>query len=245
MTFPSVPRAIVVRTRGGITPIGETPQSRMMLYPEEGQGRPVLIPYAPVSVVYGSFAGEFTTLNRPGLVDALLYIRPKLKTLSFSLLLIDRKLRSAGGQIITNIEALAINTQLMQYAAAGTKLRMAYSSLEAGSWRITDYSPQSVLRDENDEVTQLMVDIELTQAVDAMISSGPVSGGGSGGKSTTPPPANSAPASTKTYVVVQGDTLWAIALDYYGDGSRWTEIADANNIVDPRLLQAGTVLKIS
>lgn len=37
----------------------------------------------------------------------------------------------------------------------------------------------------------------------------------------------------------QADTLWAMAVKYYGDGTRWTEIAKANNIADPRLMQAG------
>lgn len=37
----------------------------------------------------------------------------------------------------------------------------------------------------------------------------------------------------------QADTLWAMACKYYGDGTRWTEIAKANNIKDPKLMQLG------
>jgi hypothetical protein len=47
-----------------------------------------------------------------------------------------------------------------------------------------------------------------------------------------------------TRVVVQGDTLSAIALAEYGNAGRWREIATANGIANPRALQPGTVLVI-
>jgi nucleoid-associated protein YgaU len=47
-----------------------------------------------------------------------------------------------------------------------------------------------------------------------------------------------------TRVVVQGDTLSAIAQSVYGDQGRWREIAVANGIANPRTLQPGTVLVI-
>lgn len=49
---------------------------------------------------------------------------------------------------------------------------------------------------------------------------------------------------SKKYTVKQGDTLWDLADKYYGDGSRWREIAKANNVNDPRLLQIGANLTI-
>lgn len=58
--------------------------------------------------------------------------------------------------------------------------------------------------------------------------------------------ASQKPAQTqaKNYTVSTGDTLWAIAEQTLGDGSRWTEIAAANGIDDPRTLQAGASLVI-
>ncbi|HWP96405.1 MAG TPA: LysM domain-containing protein [Syntrophomonadaceae bacterium] len=50
--------------------------------------------------------------------------------------------------------------------------------------------------------------------------------------------APAAPTGT-SYTIVQGDTLWALAVSYYGDGTRWREIADANGITNPRTLQIG------
>lgn len=46
------------------------------------------------------------------------------------------------------------------------------------------------------------------------------------------------------YTVVSGDTLWGIAEKFYGDGSRYPEIAKANNISNPDLIYPGQVFYI-
>ena len=55
-----------------------------------------------------------------------------------------------------------------------------------------------------------------------------------------PPPAPAA----RTYTVEAGDTLWAIAERFYGDGSRYQAIADASGISNPDLIHPGEVLTI-
>lgn len=53
---------------------------------------------------------------------------------------------------------------------------------------------------------------------------------------------SSEPAPTpavRTYTVVPGDTLWGIAVLYYGDGSRYPEIASANGVENPNLIFPG------
>lgn len=47
------------------------------------------------------------------------------------------------------------------------------------------------------------------------------------------------------YVVKSGDTLSAIAKKYTGNSAKWREIASANGITDPRLLQVGQKLVIT
>jgi nucleoid-associated protein YgaU len=54
-----------------------------------------------------------------------------------------------------------------------------------------------------------------------------------------------ASASTqKTHTVVYGDTLWKIAQQYYGDGSQYTKIVQANDIKNPSVIDVGQKLVI-
>ncbi len=55
-----------------------------------------------------------------------------------------------------------------------------------------------------------------------------------------PPP----PPAPRTYTVEPGDTLWAIAERFYGDGNAYGRIAGANGIDNPDLINAGQVLTI-
>lgn len=45
-----------------------------------------------------------------------------------------------------------------------------------------------------------------------------------------------------TYTVEKGDNLWDIAVRAYGDGYRWTEIAQVNNLANPNIIHAGNIL---
>ena len=47
-----------------------------------------------------------------------------------------------------------------------------------------------------------------------------------------------------SYTVEKGDTLWNIAVRAYGDGYKWTTIADANNLTNPSMIFSGNKLKI-
>ncbi len=48
----------------------------------------------------------------------------------------------------------------------------------------------------------------------------------------------------KSYTVQQDDTLWGVSLTTYGNGYRWMEIAQANNLSDPDLIYPGNVLTL-
>jgi nucleoid-associated protein YgaU len=48
----------------------------------------------------------------------------------------------------------------------------------------------------------------------------------------------------RTYTVVSGDTMWAIAERFYGDGSKYQVIADASGVTDPDLIHPGQVLTV-
>lgn len=65
----------------------------------------------------------------------------------------------------------------------------------------------------------------------------------SGSSSTAPEPEET---EERTYVVEKGDTLWAIADRFYGDGTKWPRIHEANRekIDDPDVIQPGWELTI-
>lgn len=47
-----------------------------------------------------------------------------------------------------------------------------------------------------------------------------------------------------SYTVVRGDNLWDIAVEAYGDGYRWVDIAEANDLANPQIIHAGNILII-
>ena len=57
-------------------------------------------------------------------------------------------------------------------------------------------------------------------------------------------PAVAAPAALPTYTIKSGDNLTSIALEFYGSGNHWVQIAQANPLVDPDRLKVGQVIKL-
>lgn len=49
---------------------------------------------------------------------------------------------------------------------------------------------------------------------------------------------------TTVWLVTEGDTLWAIAAEEYGDPYKWRLIAEQNGVDNPRALMPGTELEI-
>ncbi|HEX7588708.1 MAG TPA: LysM peptidoglycan-binding domain-containing protein [Anaerolineae bacterium] len=61
-----------------------------------------------------------------------------------------------------------------------------------------------------------------------------------------PPAATATPdsAGEQTYTVQSGDTLWSIAVKFYGNGSKYPLILRANNMADNATLSVGVTLAI-
>lgn len=80
----------------------------------------------------------------------------------------------------------------------------------------------------------------------------PTQGGLMNGTGDTSRPSQASPPPTppkvtqRTYTIKSGDTLWAIATKYYGNGSQYTKIYDANRgvIKNPNLIYPGQVIVI-
>ena len=59
------------------------------------------------------------------------------------------------------------------------------------------------------------------------------------------PPQNPAASENSAYTVMKGDTLWAIAKKYYGNGAQYPKIVSANpGIKNPNLINVGQILTI-
>lgn len=52
------------------------------------------------------------------------------------------------------------------------------------------------------------------------------------------------PQTDDSYEVKSGDTLWSISEKLYGSGYNWVDLAKANNLSNPGLIEAGAKLKI-
>jgi 5'-nucleotidase len=61
---------------------------------------------------------------------------------------------------------------------------------------------------------------------------------------TTNTPGNASLASSGSYTVKKGDTLYGIARNKYGDGKQWTRIASANPGLRPESLKAGQTIVV-
>lgn len=57
-------------------------------------------------------------------------------------------------------------------------------------------------------------------------------------------PTSGTPQPHRVHRVQPGETLDRIAARYYGDSTRWRQIAVANSIADPLALRAGTLLSV-
>lgn len=206
---------------------------RMYLHTESGQIS-LAVPVAPRNIEYSSFGDEWVQTERSGNTPLLLRKGGRLETMAFSALITSKDVLHAP-QASTINAARALST-------TRERVLVRYGPQESGLWRVTEASFSSELRHPvTNEITRAMLSLTLTRANDAAPAVGPVTGG------TQPPPIGSpAPAPPRTHTVVKGNTLWGIAQRYYGKGSLWPRIFDANRskIKNPHWIYPGQVFVI-
>lgn len=87
------------------------------------------------------------------------------------------------------------------------------------------------------------IELEIAPQVSS-VTSDVISNSGTSSSTSNSNADSNSPAPQNVYMVSSGDTLWAIAQKYYGDGSQYRKIADANQINDPNSILAGQKLVI-
>lgn len=107
------------------------------------------------------------------------------------------------------------------------------------------------IKEEAKQGFDAVVSVKLKQYRDFGTKTCVISTGSSGNTSASvqnarPSGSSPAPATSQTYTVQQGDCLWNIAKKFYGDGSKYPVIYEANKdkIKNPNLIYAGQVLTI-
>lgn len=208
------------------------PGRRMYMYTEKGT-QTYAFKLAPSEIDYGGVAQDWVEAERSGNTPLLMRKGDHLDTLSFAFLVVA----------VNEIQVPITQSLLALKAIAKSRERVLimYSTLEAGLWRITDASMNSVRRHvSTNEPIQATVTVSLKRASDPEVAVGPITGGAV----STPGPAK--PAPPRSYTVVKGDCLWNIAKRYYGNGAQWPKIFDANRskIKDPHWIYPGQVFVV-
>ena len=102
------------------------------------------------------------------------------------------------------------------------------------------------IKEEADNGFDLTVSIELKEYNTNKTSTSDISEDGTITEEKQREESSSAPlADNQNYTVKSGDTLWALAKFYYGDGSKYSLISSANpDITNPNIIYPGQVLVI-
>lgn len=102
-----------------------------------------------------------------------------------------------------------------------------------GTGCIVKKNPNSEVMDLNDTPPS-----EPTQSVEPVTAVQPVQ---------TPAPVQSEPApvaAPRTHTIAAGDTLWSLAVKYYGDGKQSKKILEANPGLEPTRMSIGKKITI-
>lgn len=121
------------------------------------------------------------------------------------------------------------------------RVTISYGPLEAGVWRMKVESVNVQRRAYGtNEVVRAEVKVRFDQVNDptgpAPKAPAPTAGGAAAAATTGAP--------ARTHVVARGDTLYALAVRFYGRGADWPRIADRNGVRDPKRLAVGQKLVI-
>ena len=102
------------------------------------------------------------------------------------------------------------------------------------------------IKESVDNGFDLTVSINLKQYISVTTTDINISSDGTATEEKTRVESPQAPTpQNESYIVKKGDTLWALAKYYYGDGSKYKLIASANpQIINPNLIYVGQVLVI-
>lgn len=205
-------------------------------------GSKVVLPLAP-QLTQDGLGAQYATFERVGTLPLTKRTGLQLRVLTCTVLLAGR---NSKGALDNQVSVEAPLKELRRMGRRGERVQWRnFGPSETGWFRISDLSVTDIQRQQGtNHITVANVSMTFTQAADAVTSTGPLTGGATSvpGKptaATTP-----VTSGTRTHKVVSGDTLWKIAVQYYGNGALYPRIADASGVTDPNRLTVGQTLKI-
>ena len=184
--------------------------------------------------------GEINVLKTPGLTDVEFDAR--IPNVKYDFATYKNGFQRAD-YFLDQLEALKVKKKAFQLIV--TRVFPDGSMLFGTNLKVSmeEYSIQENVTEGFD----LIVSIKLKQYRDYGTKTCKISFASSKPKAAVTParPADTAPAA-KSYTVVKGDCLWNIAKKFYGNGSKYTTIYNANQgkIKNPNLIYPGQVLTI-
>lgn len=191
-------------------------------------GKTFTVPYAPREGTLTGVAPVFDNIGRGGRSPLLLRSGDSLEEYSFELIVAYPDPQQSVEDELEKLRDMAESGKRMAVRLNPTTARK--------QWRITGFSQQTIgLVHGTNDASRALVSLTLTQASDAAVNVGPLSGGKGGDGDKDRP---------KFYTFKKGDTLQEIAKRFYGKASAWQKIADANKIRDPKKIKVGTKLRL-
>lgn len=176
------------------------------------------------------------TVQRPGRVDTVEWEGAEPFRIDFTLRFDGWPDIPVNNQI-ARLEGMA---GLAQPDQPPPRLRLRYSGYSPVVYVVDSLSMGPELRRPDLAIVRVDVRVGLVEWVDPDVVPDPPSVRAQRRQRTE----GTALTAGRTHTVVKGDQLFALAQQLLGDGARWQEIADANQIVDPRSIVPGQVLSI-
>ncbi len=177
--------------------------------------------------------------------------RPNLSDVSFEFLIPSHKYPFANGSamsvsdFIGKLEKLKKNKKKFQFIVTRTMPNGASSFSTNMKCSLESYT---IKEDASRYGTDVMVSVKLRQFKSystKTVKLQPTPTAVTATVEETRPTDNSpAPQTAQTYTVKRGDTLWKIAKQFYGDGSKYPVIASVSGVKNPDLILDGQVLTI-
>lgn len=164
-----------------------------------------------------------------GLGEVVLFGGNKLKKVDLSSMFPNKEYRfnqysnvPKPYDFIVKLQQWKDEGRVLRYIVTGTNINLPVM-IES-----FEYSEKDITRD-------VYFSLSLIEHKGVTINKKPVGDSNSGSDNNTDRPTETKPPTQKTHTVVKGDCMWNIAKKYYGKGTLWTKVRDANTTKYPSL----------